>query len=136
MKTTIKATWENTLKKGEGSFSSENTLMDGMNYHFTKRPNKAATTPEEFLAAAYSACYNMTLAMVLSENNHTPKCLETHCHIDYDMDNIKAAEIEITATIDNLEEEEFLELAAQAKKLCPIGNSFAFPSTLTVNYKK
>ncbi len=131
----IKAIWKDSLKKGDGSFSSENNLMNGMDYHFTNRPNKQVTLPEEFIGAAYSSCFNMTLAMLLSKKNHTITSLETDCIISYDEINVTGAELMVTGTVEGISESKFNEMAEEAKVLCPIGKAFIFPTILTITLK-
>lgn len=132
MNAKINATWTDSFKKGNGMFCSENNLMDGMGYHFMKRANKEATLPEEFLAAAYSACYNMTFAMLLSNENFVVNELNTDCIITYDADNATGADLSVAGNVDDITEEKFNELALEAKKQCPIGKSFNFPTKLNI----
>ena len=134
MKSEVKATWTDSFKKGEGKFTSINPVMDGVNFHFMKKQNKPAITPEEFLSAALSACFNMTFANIISEaaKNAEIKTLDTKCVISYQPDAINGAELVFSADIEGLSKEEIEAFANQAKSHCPISKSYAFPVTLTL----
>lgn len=135
MEAKIKSIWKDSLKKGTGLLGSDNKLMDGMGYHFMKRRNKEATLPEEFLAAAYSTCFNMTLAMLLTNENYVINELNTDCIITYDADNVTGSDLSVVGNVVNISEEKFHELALVAKTQCPIGKSFIFPTKLNILLK-
>lgn len=128
----INAIWSGSFKKGAGKFTSENPLMNNMDFHFMKRANKNATLPEEFLAAAYSACFNMTMVMLLSKENYTIRTLDTDCTITYGADCVTGAELSLIGEVEEISADKFQELAKEAKLQCPVGKSFTFPAKLNI----
>lgn len=136
MNATIKAVWSDNFKKGSGIFSSVNPLMHEMNFHFMQRPNKKATLPEELLAAAYSSCFSMTLAMLLTKENFTINRIETECNVEYNNDKVTNATLSVHSNLsDKIDEIKFKEIATQAKELCPISKGFNFPTQLNVLFE-
>ncbi|MFD0701432.1 OsmC family peroxiredoxin [Myroides pelagicus] len=135
MKATISANWSESFKKGEGVYTSENPLLNGVTYHFMNRPNKQAVLPEEFLAAAYSGCFNMTLAMLLTTEKYEITSLDTSCDIHYDENKLLKAVLNVQAKVATIDKITFEETAKKAKQLCPIGQGFAFPTELNINFE-
>ncbi|EPH11286.1 hypothetical protein HMPREF9713_01772 [Myroides odoratimimus CCUG 12700] len=128
MKVSIKAIWRDDLKQGKGNYVSDNQLLNQMDYSFSKQKDYAVTLPEEMIAAAYSACFNMTLTLLLTQGSYKIEELETNCEITYNNEVIVQADLEIMAVISGLDNTIFQQVVAQAKQMCPIGNSFNFPT--------
>lgn len=132
MKTTVTANWTDSLKRGKGEFQSDNPLLNKVPYSFMKRSSGDVTLPEEFLAAAHAACFNMTMAMLLSQKQYTIESLDTACTISYDSDQVTHSELEVSVKVEGLSDDELQAIATEAKQLCPIGQAYSFPSSFKI----
>ena len=66
---TANAHWEGTLFEGSGRVSLDSSGLGAFDVSWPARTDEAAngrTSPEELIAAAHSACYNMALSNVLA----------------------------------------------------------------------
>ena len=66
---TANAHWEGTLFVGSGRVSLDSSGLGAFDVSWPARTDEAAngrTSPEELIAAAHSACYNMALSNVLA----------------------------------------------------------------------
>jgi len=125
MKTEIKAKWQGNFKDGKGDFSAANSAIDQLNYkHGIKPPGTAVTNPEELMAAAHAACYNMTLSNLLSLKGYTVNSLETTATISSQKNVITDSYLMVDADIENITEDTFQEISKDAKAICPVGNAF------------
>lgn len=132
MQANIRAHWKGSLKTGKGHFTSKNPLLHETGYHFSEQhPNKRTSVPEEFLAAAHTACFNMTFAMILSQNGLEANFITTECTITYSGDKVSHATLHVNASISDISQDEFTRLIKEAKELCPIGRAFNYPVSIT-----
>lgn len=104
----------------EGSFSAGSRFEDG-----------EGTNPEEILGAAHAGCYSMALSHILGENDFEPKSVQTTARVNikqveggFEIDKIA---LESTASIPDIDEDKFQELAEMAKNECPVSKALAGP---------
>jgi OsmC subfamily peroxiredoxin len=56
---TASATWNGTVKEGQGQISAASGVLSNTPYRFATRfENQPGTNPEELIAAAHAACYS------------------------------------------------------------------------------
>src|SRR3954451_4810618 len=81
---TASATWNGTLKEGNGGFKGSSGNLSG-NYSFGKRFESApGTNPEELIGAAHAACYSMALSAGLGKIGLNPKSVTTKADVTLD----------------------------------------------------
>lgn len=104
-------------------------------YELEARPS--ATTPEELLAAAYASCFTTTLAERLVAAGYAAPSLRTEARVQLVRPSgyweIPAVRIHCSATIPNIGEKEFLEIAHSARIHGPIARALRAEVTLTVS---
>jgi osmotically inducible protein OsmC len=120
------AVWEGGLKKGSGSFKTEQGI--GGQYSFTSRfENGTGSNPEELLAAAHAACYSMALSVALEQSGKAPQKVETSaaCTVDKVGDGFKITTMKLVvrAQVQGLDDAAFQKLALATKEGCPVSGA-------------
>lgn len=139
MKRTANAHWNGDLKQGKGEITTQSSVLNDTQYSYkTRFEDGVGTNPEELIAAAHAGCFTMALSAVLMQGGHTAGDLSTKAIVELDpaAQQIKGIELELTAAvIDGLSEEEFSNIAKQAKENCPISKLLTgAPISLKVTY--
>ncbi len=124
MKRTASATWNGTLKGGDGRMTFGGGAFDGA-YTFASRFEEGdGTNPEELIAAAHAGCFSMALSGDLEKAGHDPQKIETTAHVHLEKVDGKPTVTKIDlvsrATVPNLDADAFQEIAAGTKQNCPI----------------
>ena len=116
-----KAKWEGSLKEGNGLLNF--TGYEGP-FNFRSRfEDGPETSPEELVGAAHAGCYSMFLAALIGGKDLTPTSIETKATVVLGDDNgpkVTSITLNCEAVVPGLSEEDFNELAAEAKAKCPI----------------
>jgi osmotically inducible protein OsmC len=121
------AKWEGGgLKTGRGTFTGQTGLTG--QYNFSSRfENGPGSNPEELLAAAEAACYSMALSVGLEKNGTPPTSIETKaaCTIDKVGDGftITKMQLNVRATVANLDDATFQKIATATKEGCPVSRA-------------
>lgn len=132
---TAGAVWEGGLKGGKGSYDTESGHLHG-SYNFGSRfGNEGGSNPEELLAAAEAACYSMALSGGLEKNGTPPAKIATTaaCTVEKVGEGfeITTMKLDVTASVPNIDEAKFQEIARATLSGCPV--SKAFSGNLTLN---
>ncbi|MFD1768787.1 OsmC family protein [Sphingobacterium suaedae] len=131
MKRKATAVWTGTIKEGNGHLTTQSTVLNETQYSFNSRfADGIGTNPEELLAAAHAGCFTMKLSADLTEAGFTPEKLETQSVISLDNGKISTSELTVTASIPNITDEQFQQIAKGAKENCPVSVAFSFDITL------
>ncbi len=137
MKRTATAVWNGSLKEGKGALTSPSGVLDDTPYTFASRfESDRETNPEELIAAAHSGCFAMALSLVLGEAGFKPERLEATAEVS--LENVPAkggwtvtkSHLVLKATIPDIDNEKFQELAGKAKANCPISRLLTAEVTL------
>ncbi len=116
-----KAKWEGSLKEGNGILNF--TGYEGP-FNFRSRfEDGDETSPEELVGAAHAGCYSMFLSALIGKKDLTPTSIETKATVVLGEDNgpkITSITLNCEAVVPGLSEEDFQQLAADAKAGCPI----------------
>ena len=87
------------------------------------------TNPEELVGAAHAGCYSMFLSALISGDNLSPESIQTSATVHLDSDDvgpvISTIELNCEVKCEGLSQERFQELAAAAKKKCPVSRLYA-----------
>jgi osmotically inducible protein OsmC len=120
-----KAQWHGTGRDGSGTLSTDSGVLKNSPYSFrTRMENEKGTNPEELIAAAHAGCFTMALAFGLQMAGYTPTELTTEAAVTLDRDGqgyrISRSTLTLRASVPNLSNEEFMRLAQDAEKNCPV----------------
>jgi lipoyl-dependent peroxiredoxin len=120
------AKWEGGLKGGKGSFAGQ-TGLSGQ-YNFSSRfENGQGSNPEELLAAAEAACYSMALSAGLEKNGTPATSVNTiaQCTVEKvgDAFAITKMNLDVRASVPNLDDATFQKIAADTKAGCPVSKA-------------
>jgi osmotically inducible protein OsmC len=84
------------------------------------------------IAAAHAGCFTMALSAQLSQAGFVPDDISTVAKVHLSKDEIglviPSIELETSAKIPGIDDAKFQELAAAAKKNCPVSRALAGPS--------
>jgi lipoyl-dependent peroxiredoxin len=136
MATTRTATtvWQGTLTEGAGKVSLDSSGQGTYDVTWAARSQEAngKTSPEELIAAAHSSCFSMAFSNALAQNGTPPTQLTTNAAVDFTPGTgITEIRLTVRGEVPGLTEEQFVELATQAKEGCPVSQALkAVPITL------
>jgi lipoyl-dependent peroxiredoxin len=121
MKRTATAHWEGTGKEGKGHLSTQSSVLHQTQYSYLSRfESGVGTNPEELIAAAHSGCFTMKLSFNLSGAGFVPTSIETTASVALENGAIPSIDLDCHAVVPGITDEQFQELAADAKANCPI----------------
>ncbi len=135
MKRKGSAVWRGGLKNGEGTVSTETGVLSDVSYSFAKRfGDEAGTNPEELLGAAHAGCFSMALSGQLGAAGFEPEKIETTATVT--IENVEGGfaitkvHLDVEATIPNIDDATFQEVAKKAKEGCPVSKLFKADITM------
>jgi lipoyl-dependent peroxiredoxin len=119
------AVWEDGIKDGGGTLSTESGVLKEAPYGFKSRfENGKGTNPEELIGAAHAGCFSMALSLMLGEAGMKPDRIETHASVTIDKVGegfeITQSHLDVTARIPGADKAKFEEIANKAKAGCPV----------------
>ncbi len=133
---TANAHWEGTLFEGSGRVSLDSSGLGTFDVSWPARTDEAAngrTSPEELIAAAHSACYNMALSNVLAKAGTPPQALDTRADVTFEPGKgITGSHLTVRASIEGIDAEAFAKHAEDAKANCPVSQALA-GTTITLD---
>ena len=133
------ANWKGGLKDGTGTVSTETGVLDKQNYGFKSRfEDGTNTNPEELIGAAHAACYSMALSMILGQSNLKADNIDTKATVSLEQKDggfaITGIHLDVTASVPNASEDQFMQAANAAKSGCPVSKALA-GSEITMDAK-
>ncbi|WP_019340855.1 OsmC family protein [Stutzerimonas stutzeri] len=125
MKKTASAVWQGDLKSGKGTISTESGALKENPYGFNTRFEGApGTNPEELIGAAHAGCFSMALSMMLGQAGLTADRINTTAEVTLDKDDkgfaITAIALTLKAKVPGADDQQFQQIANQAKEGCPV----------------
>jgi osmotically inducible protein OsmC len=123
---------EGTMRFGSGAFEGK--------YSFASRfEDGPGTNPEELIGAAHAGCFSMAFAGNLQRAGHEPQSVETSArvHIDKSGDGFTITRIELdtTANVPGMDDDEFQQIATASKEGCPVSRALAGVGEITLDAK-
>ncbi|WP_369696374.1 OsmC family protein [Oligoflexus tunisiensis] len=117
--------WRGDGKSGQGEITTQSKALSAVPYGFTSRFEQGkGTNPEELIAAAHAGCFSMALAFRLAEAGFQPRELRTKAAVSMDKEGsgftIKESRLTLEASVPEIDEQKFKDLAAEAKANCPV----------------
>lgn len=130
------ATWNGTLKEGNGSMQVESGAFSVPYTWSTRFGDVPGTNPEELIGAAHAGCFTMALSGKLTAAGFTPGKLHTVAHVHFGRDEVGALiqkiELVTTAEVPGIDPALFQEKVADAKQTCPISRALAAVAEISV----
>lgn len=121
-------TWNGSLLEGSGEVALESSNQGpyAVNWKARSEGSESVATPEEFLAAAHSACFSMALSHALGENGTPPESVETTASVTFvPGTGITGSHLNVNAVVPGLDAADFARIADAAKVGCPISAALA-----------
>ena len=131
------AKWSGSIKEGKGNIKFGSGAFEGP-YSFNSRfgDDTIATNPEELIAAAHAGCYTMAFSGFLGRAGYEATSIETKAvvHLEKEGDGFVIPKIDLIteASVPNVSEEEFQQIAKTAKEKCPVSRVLA-TAEITLN---
>jgi osmotically inducible protein OsmC len=120
------ATWEGDLMSGSGHVKPESGAFPELPVSWASRAERqhGKTSPEELIAAAHAACYNMALSNGLAKAGHKPERLNTRAEVEFvPGTGITSVTLSVHGRASGLDKAEFQRLAEEAKEGCPVSKA-------------
>lgn len=130
--------WEGPGKKGQGQISTETGALKLYPYGFASRfeDDRKGTNPEEILAAAHAACFSMAFSFACDKAGFATSTLDTQARVRLATqgDGLVIDRITLTlkARVPGIDEAQFQEIAASAKRDCPLSKALASVPEITL----
>jgi osmotically inducible protein OsmC len=123
------ASWEGNLPDGNGVMKMESGSYEGPFTFASRFEDGEGTNPEELIAAAHAGCFSMAFSNVLDEEGFTPESVDTTAEVTLQMleDGPAITKIHLTSTasVPDIDEDTFQDLADAAKSGCPVSKALA-----------
>ncbi|GAB3213038.1 OsmC family peroxiredoxin [Marinactinospora thermotolerans] len=126
--------WEGSLAEGHGSVSFLSSgLPDGhVSWQARATRSNGATSPEELLAAAHSACFSMALSNALTRAGTPPRAIDAGAEVAFQPGvGITGIRLVVRASVPGISAEEFAAAAELARTHCPVSQALA-QTTITL----
>jgi osmotically inducible protein OsmC len=130
--------WDGQGKTGNGTISTETGALTDYPYGFASRfeDDRRGTNPEEILAAAHAACFTMAFAFACEQAGVSVTDIDTKASVrlikqgdGFVIDRIL---LTMLASATGLEDARFQEIAAIAKRDCPLSKALASVPEITL----
>ena len=127
---TAQVTWTGSLMEGSGTIDSTGSgAFGGLEVTWASRsePEEGGrTSPEELIAAAHAACFSMALSHGLAHAGTPPAELIVRATSTFvPGEGITQMKLDVTGTVDGLDEAAFADAATAAAQNCPVSKALA-----------
>ena len=123
------AQWKGTLKAGNGTINTESGALKGAYSFGTRFENQPGTNPEELIGAAHAGCFTMALSARIEKAGFKPGNISTRAEVTLEKVGegfkITTIQLETEASVPDIAEDQFQELAQSAKANCPVSQALA-----------
>lgn len=123
------ATWKGNLQEGQGTMNLESGAYEGRFSYKSRFEEGTGTNPEELIGAAHAGCFSMALSNMLAEDGYTPERVHTTSNVTLEMiddsPTITKILLKTEATVPDLDDGAFQEIAQKAKENCPVSKVLA-----------
>ncbi|HWH84680.1 MAG TPA: OsmC family protein [Burkholderiaceae bacterium] len=123
--------WDGPGKKGIGKISTETGALKDYPYGFASRfeDDRKGTNPEEIVGAAHAACFTMAFAFACEQAGIATSSIDTTAKVrlakqgaGFAIDRIA---LTLQATVPGIDDAKFQEIAAGAKRDCPLSKALS-----------
>ena len=130
--------WEGQGKKGVGQISTETGALKAYPYGFASRfeDDRTGTNPEEIVAAAHAACFTMAFSFACAKAGLTTTAIDTQAKVRLAAQGegflIDRIVLTMQASVPGIDNAKFQEIAAAAKRECPLSKALASVPEITL----
>ncbi len=117
------ATWKGALRDGEGTMATESGAYEGEFSFATRFGDEDGTNPEELIGASLAGCFSMAFANELDEAGFTAEEVSTNAEVHMEDGSIAKIHLTTAATVPDIGEDQFHEIAGEAKENCPVSRA-------------
>ena len=118
---TANAVWNGSGKEGNGTVSTQSTVLNGAQYSYkTRFEDGVGTNPEELIAAAHAGCFTMKLSFSIGAAGFTPDTINTKCEITFENGTVTKSHLIVNAKVPGISKEQFDAAVKDAEANCPI----------------
>ncbi len=135
---TASVSWDGRGKSGTGKISTETGALKQYPYGFASRfeDDRRGTNPEEILAAAHVACFTMAFSFACDKAGLTTTHIDTKASVRLSKQGegfvIDRIALTLQATVPGVDAAKFQEIAAAAKRDCPLSKALASVPEITL----
>ncbi len=130
IKRSAEAKWSGSIIEGKGSLKLESGAFEGP-YSFNARfgDDTSMTNPEELIAAAHAGCFTMAFSGFLGRAGYEATSIETKAVVHVEKEeagfSIPSIDLITEAVVPGISNDEFQEVAKNAKEKCPVSRVLA-----------
>ncbi|MBK7473372.1 MAG: OsmC family protein [Betaproteobacteria bacterium] len=130
--------WEGQGKMGQGKISTETGALKDYPYGFASRfeDDRRGTNPEEILGAAHAACFTMAFSFACERAGLVTTDVDTKASVRLSKQGegfvIDRIALTMQATVPGIDDAKFQEIAAAAKRECPLSKALASVPEITL----
>jgi osmotically inducible protein OsmC len=123
--------WEGRGKAGIGRISTGTGALKDYPYGYASRfeEGRPGTNPEELLGAAHAACFTMMFSFLCDAAGYASTAVDTRAAVRLTQKGpgfaIEHIELSLEASVPNMDNATFQEIAAKAKAGCPLSKALA-----------
>jgi lipoyl-dependent peroxiredoxin len=133
--------WSGSFFDGTGTLSTDTTdTIPAAPYSYASRFEGApGANPEELLVTGHAGCYNHALANIARKNGVTVESIDTVAQLTMGTDDqgsdghgysVEGIHLIVHADLPGITDEQFQQLADEARRLCSISKILRVPITL------
>lgn len=130
--------WEGQGKNGLGTISTETGALKQYPYGFASRfeDDRRGSNPEEILGAAHAACFTMAFSFACDKAGLATTAIDTTASVRLSKQGdgfvIDRIALTMVATVPGVDDARFQEIAATAKRDCPLSKALASVPEITL----
>ncbi|GAC1308434.1 MAG: OsmC family protein [Steroidobacteraceae bacterium] len=130
--------WEGRGKQGVGKISTQTDALKSYPYGFGSRfeDDRRGTNPEELLGAAHAACLTMAFSFACDSAGFATAAVDTRASVRLVAKgggfSIEQIALTLEASVPGIDEATFQNLAAGAKRDCPLSKALASVPEITM----
>lgn len=135
---TASVQWKGQGKDGQGNISTETGALTHYPYGFASRfeDDRRGTNPEELLGAAHAACFTMAFSFACDMAGLETRSVDTQARVRLTRNDsgfvIDQIALRMQAQVPGIDEAKFQEIAAAAKRDCPLSKALAGVPVITL----
>ena len=135
---TASVQWKGQGKDGQGNISTETGALTHYPYGFASRfeDDRRGTNPEELLGAAHAACFTMAFSFACGKAGLETRSVDTQARVRLTRNDsgfvIDQIALRMQAQVPGIDEAKFQEIAAAAKRDCPLSKALAGVPVITL----
>jgi osmotically inducible protein OsmC len=126
---TASVVWQGDLMNGSGTIGEVGSGAFGpldVSWAARSEEPNGKTSPEELIAAAWSACFAMALSLGLAKSGNPPEKLETSATVTFQPgEGIIRGALTVRGTVPGMDDAAFREAADTAKQNCPVSKALS-----------